>query len=267
MITTAAALFALSPLSGQTPPPAQAPASLPSAGVLISEMMAKYSAAQTLTGTVESIIQSGNNAVKLSSYIQYDREKRGLYIRQTKANAKRDHTVLVSDGSRFIYANPMSGEGHRDRVPYLVETAIRREATMTTEGPRVIETPMSVGEIYIAGSLGLFDRNVPIDMAVARLEDLQFFRGQLVSFVNKGLEDFNGVKAYKISGQWKAYASAQNAQGEYDIFITPEKDLVGYRTFETFALEKGVFKVISTWLCSFKIGGTPDPKLFTVKRP
>jgi hypothetical protein len=267
MISTVAALALLTSSNSQVQgqPAAQPAGQLPSAAALISEMMAKYAAAPTLNGTVESIIQNGKDSVKLSSYIQYDRSKQRLYIRQVKEGGRKGQTVLVSDGARFMYANPMSGKGHRDRVPYLVENAVRREATMTPEGPRVVETPMNVGEIYIAGSLGLFDRNVPIDMAIARLEDLQFFRGQLVSFVNKGLEEFNGAKAYKISGQWKAYASAQNAQGEYDIFITPEKDLVGYRTFETFALKEGVFRIISSWLCNFKVGGTPDPKLFTVK--
>lgn len=269
MISTIAALALLTSSSSQAQgqPVAQPAAQLPSAAVLISEMMAKYAAAKTLTGNVESIIQSGKDSVKLSSYIQYDREKRGLYIRQVKEGGRKGQTVLVSDGIRFMYANPMSGAGHRDRVPYLVENAMRREASMTPQGPKVTEIPMNVGEVYIAGSLGLFDRNVPIDMAIARLEDLQFFRGQLVSFVNRGLEEFNGEKAYKISGQWKAYSSAQNAQGEYDLFITPEKDIVGYRTFETFALEKGVFKIISTWLCRFKVGATPDPKLFAVRKP
>lgn len=268
MTTAIAALAILNTfvLQPQGQPPAQTGTQLPSAALLISEMMSKYAAAPTLTGTVQTVIQSGNSAVKVASVIQYDRAKRQLYIRQIKETGKRESAIIVSDGTRFLYTNPLEVE-FRVKDPYLIETTKRREATMTSTGPKVSEVPMTLGEIYIAGSLGLVDRCVPIDLAVARLEDLQFFRSQLINFNNQGLQTFNGVETYRVSGQWKKFGEAKVAQGEYDLFITPEKELVGYRTFETFALKEGVFKIISTWLCNFKIGGTPDPKFFTVKRP
>jgi hypothetical protein len=268
MISTIAALALLTSSNSQVQgqPAAQPAGQLPSAAALISEMMAKYAAAPTLTGTVQTIIQSGNSAVKVASFIQYDRAKRQLYVRQTKETGKRESAIIVSDGTRFLYSNPLEVE-FRARDPYLIETTTRREATLTSTGPKVSEVPMTLGEIYIAGSLGLVDRCVPIDLAVARLEDLQFFRSQLINFNNQGLQTFNGVEAYRISGQWKKFGEAQVAQGDYDLFVSPNRDLVGYRTIEQFALPGGVVKVISSWLCDFKIGGTPDPKLFTVRRP
>ncbi len=266
MIASIIALAAVGAVSAQNPPVSQGAEPLPSPAVLISEMMAKYSAAPVLTGTVQSIIQSGNNAVKVSTVMQYDREKRLLYIRQNKETGKRDSAIIVSDGKRFLYSNPLEAE-FRAKDPYLIEATTRKEATMTSVGVKVNEVPMTLGEIYIAGSLGLVDRCVPIDLAVARLEDLQFFRAQLISIKNEGLQTFNGSQAYRVSGQWKQYGESQVAQGDYDLFITPSNELAGYRTIEQFALPTGVVKVISTWLCSFKIGGTPDPKLFTVRRP
>lgn len=264
MTTAIAALAILSAPGVQAP--TQTGSQAPSAAALISEMMAKYAAAPTLTGSIQSVIQSGSSAVKVSSVIQYDRDKRQLYIRQIKETGKKESAIIVSDGTRFLYTNPLEVE-FKAKDPYLIESTKRKEASLTPVGVKVTEVPMSLGEIYIAGSLGLVDRNVPIDLAIARREDLQFFQAQLINYKNQGIQTFNGQEAYRISGQWKQYGDSQTAWGDYDLFITPNRELAGYRTFEQFSLPTGLVKVTSTWLCSFKIGGTPDPKLFTVRRP
>lgn len=255
------ALIASTALLAQQPP-----AELPSAGVLISEMMARYSAAPSLTGSIVSTFQTGKDIVKVSTAIQYDRAKRQLYIKQTKETGRKGTFVIVSDGSSFMYTNPIEGKDHRDRVPYLVERATRREAMMTPTGTKVQDFPMDLGEIYIAASMGLADCSVPIDLAVARPSDLQFFKGQLISFKTAALTTFGGRQAYRISGQWREYAEAPNPQGEYDLYITPEKDLAGYVTTEQLSVPQGLFKVVSSWVCDFKVGGAPDPKLFVLKR-
>lgn len=255
-------LIAISALIGQQPV-----AELPNAGLLISEMMARYSAASTLTGSISSTFQSGKDVIRVTTSMQYDRAKRLLYIRQQKESGRKATFLVVSDGSNFIYTNPIEGKDHRDRVPLLLEKAKKREASLTPTGSKIQEVQMDLGEIYIASSMGLADCSVPIDLAIARTGDLDFFKGQLISFKNAGLTSFNGRQAYRISGQWKEYAEATNPQGEYDLYITPERDLVGYVTTEQFSVPQGIFKVISSWVCDFKIGGTPDPKLFVIKRP
>ncbi len=240
--------------------------SLPTAGSLISKMMGRYVGAQTLVGTIQSSFMSGNGMVKVSTVMQFDRAKRLLYIRQNKETGKKESRLAVSDGKSLMYTNPLSGREHRDKKPFLLEPASRREATLTSVGPKVKEIPMDLGEIYVVSSMGLADSSVPMDLAIARQGDLELFRNQLVSYKTMELTTFGGKAAYRVSGMWSD-TTVDDPKGNYDLFLTAEGDIAGYVTTEQVSYQGKIHKITSSWVCDFKVGATPDPKLFVLKIP
>lgn len=238
---------------------------LPSAGALISKMMGRYASAKTLVGTIQSTFNSGEGTVKVSTVMQFDRAKRLLYIRQVKETGKKGTHLVVCDGKSLMYTNPLEGREHRDKKPFLVEPASRKEATLTAVGPKVSEIPLDLGEIYVVASLGLADASVPMDMAVARPGDLDLFRRQLISFKTQELTTFSGRQAYKISGLWSDTA-VDDPRGNYDLYLTGDGDIVGYATTEQVNYKGRLHKIVSTWVSDLKVDAEPDPTLFVLKR-
>lgn len=238
---------------------------LPQAGALISKMMGRYASAKTLVGTIHSSFNSGDGTVKVSTLMQYDRAQRLLYIRQVKETGKKGTHLVICDGKSLMYTNPLEGREHRDKKPFLIEPASRKEAILTSVGSKIREIPLDLGEIYVVSSLGLADASVPMDMAVARPGDLDLFRRQLLSFKTQELMTFSGKQAYKISGLWSDTA-VDDPRGSYDLFVTSEGDILGYATTEQVNYKGRLHKIVSTWVSDLKVDAEPDPKLFVLRR-
>lgn len=238
---------------------------LPQAGALISKMMGRYASAKTLVGTIQSTFNSGEGTVKVSTLLQFDRAKRLLYIRQNKETGKKGSHVAICDGKYLMYTNPLEGREHRDKKPYLVEPASRKEATLTSVGPKVREIPLDLGEIYVVTSMGLADASVPMDMAIARPGDLEQFRSQLISFKTQEQTTFSGKQAYRISGLWSD-TTLDDPRGNYDLYLTAEGDILGYVTTEQVNYQGRIHKIVSSWVSDLKVDAEPDPKLFALKR-
>jgi len=238
---------------------------LPQAGALISKMMGRYASAKTLVGRIQSSFNSGEGTVKVSTLMQYDRAKRLLYIRQEKETGKKGTHLVICDGNWLMYTNPLEGREHRDKKPFLIEPASRKEATLAAVGAKVKEIPLDLGEIYVISSLGLADASVPMDMAVARPGDLDLFRRQLVSFKTQELTTFSGKQAYKISGLWSD-TSLDDPRGSYDLYVTGEGDILGYATTEQVNFRGKLHRIVSSWVSDLKVDAEPDPKLFVLKQ-
>src|SRR5690349_22569 len=73
-----------------------------SAKELIQKMLARYHAAQTLTGTIKLTVKTEAGAASMDTWIQYERPSK-LYIRQKKNSANPDPEapsswLITSDG-------------------------------------------------------------------------------------------------------------------------------------------------------------------------
>lgn len=242
---------------------AQDAAELPSIGSLMTKMMTKYAQAQSLVGKVEAEVRTRGERVRVTTDIQYQRPNL-LFVRQIQEYKRREEFFVVSDGQRFQYTNPL--DHLRSRDPFLVESAVQERKEVDDVGKVSTRIrPLGIGSIYAAASLSLADRSIPLDMAIGRTEDLQYFRGQLATFEDGGMVEFAGKKARKIYGDWRPFADAAKNLATYELFITPEGDLVGYRISETFSIDKQVVPMVSTWVSDLKPGAEVNRDLFRLR--
>jgi hypothetical protein len=242
---------------------AQDTAELPSIGSLMTKMMTKYSQAESLVGKVEAEVRVKGERVRVKTEIQYQRPNL-IYIMQVQEYKAREEFFVVSDGQKFQYTNPL--DHLRKRDPFLIETAVQERQEVDDVGKVSTRIrPLGIGSIYAAGSLSLADRSIPLDMAIGRTEDLQYFRGQLATFKDGGMVEFAGKKARKIHGDWRPFADAANNLATYELYITPEGDFVGYRLSEIYSMNKQVVPMVSTWVSDFKPGAEVDRDLFKLR--
>jgi hypothetical protein len=242
----------------------------PTPQALISQMVSKYAKAPTLNGAIEAEILVKGERVRVSTEVSYVRPNR-LAIRQAESFKGTRNYLVVSDGVGFVYSNPV--EDLRKREPLLYEPAVRTNPPRPENNfQRTLES-LTIGDIYVAGSQSLADRSVPLDLAIGRREDLEFLQGQLVEVKDGGDVVFNGQRARRIFGPWRPFAQAAHALAQYELFITPEADLVGYRMTENFrvkgegrnAREVDV-QMVSTWKVAFQVGAPIEGSRFRLPR-
>lgn len=240
MIVAALAAFAL----GQTPTEPV------SATQLVSNMLAYYSAAKTLTGTIDYTASDGAGQAGVRTTIQFEKPSK-LYIRQDKVGGQTPGSWLVtSDGQHFSYDPPQ----------HLIETRNPRlvESVKTLTG-QVLDI-QGIYAVVAFGSLG--DRSIPLDIAISRREDLAHDVLQWATVVDNGKRTLGDVETRSIIGVWKPFGDAP-AEGNFELNITADGQLKRYAQQHSFRLPSGsVVNLTEVWNVNLKVDGKPDPTLF-----
>ncbi|RYG48404.1 hypothetical protein EON79_04535, partial [bacterium] len=143
-----AALLALSPLQ-----------EAPSAGPIISKMMAHYAGAFTAQGTIVTTQSAKNVSVVTQTGFAMSKPNR-LRISQTRNGSQGGKWLVVSDGNKVSYDRPKG-----------------------VFGPARFSDPTepTLPEVYTAVLDSLGEKSIPLDILIGRSNDLQTFRGILVT--------------------------------------------------------------------------------------
>lgn len=225
---------------------------------LISEMMAAYSSAKTVAGSITLKQTIDGQGGFLSSEFQIERPNK-FYLLQVRTEPKPNRWLVTADGKRFSYDEPIAGDeqpiGGRIQIRprgRLVETMLPAELPART-----------VADVYSASTRSIGDRCVPLDIAVGRTEDLKFVTSQWASLKSNGETDFNGEKVQQIGGEWREYGTAP-VSGKFVLLIGADKTLRFYGVYEQFSINGVPRSVSSEWTVKVKLNETLDGSKFKV---
>jgi hypothetical protein len=231
-------------------------------------MLARYANAQTLTGSYVWIQSAGSVSIKQSTQIQFERPGK-LYLLQTRDKPQPGQRLVISDGKLFVYD-----------VPAGLSVGDKNKDERLAEHMDVYGKVMTIKDVYNAASSSIFDRSVPLDVAISRLEDLRFDRDQWITLSDAGMADVAGQQGHKITGPWRPIGYVLDNQGNptperpagaFSMVIDDDGDLLYYSVTQTVTLRASdghvmpPQEVTTAYEVHFTVGGKPDPSLFTVK--
>lgn len=234
-----------------------------SAAELVGRMLRHYDGGNSLTGTIRMVQSVQNISIGIDTYVQWEKPSK-LFIRQDRKNSEARSFFVTSDGTLFSYDLP--------------------EERVGAPGERLVEQVTQAGkqltyrEIYAVASRSLADRSAPLDIAIARTDDLKYIRNQWATLEMLDREVPEGIKA--VGGNWRLYANSP-ASGTYEMWIeSTTGNLKKYIHRETFQpntttldekfrsrkvdLNVGPITIVTVWDLDLKVGGSPDASLFKV---
>lgn len=223
---------------------------------LVSKMLARYHDAKTLSGTVLMTQSAAGRKVYTETSIQYEKPAK-LYIKQVLKASEPRQWLVTSDGTNFSYDVP---NDQRDNN-WIKEARLVEMIGAGAAAP-------SLSEIYRAVTRSLGDRSAALDVAIGRLEDLKFLRGQWKTLDSGPQVEVEGEKLYSIQGLWREYGDAQIHSGTYQMFLNAEGDLRRYEVRVSMRLPLGNGQVsepqeiLTSWDVRFKVNGSVVPELF-----
>jgi hypothetical protein len=202
-------------------------------------------------GTISLTQTAGGEKGRIDTQIQYERPAK-LYLKQQMLTASGSIWLVTSDGKYFSYNKPRDtntisiNAGNR-----LIESIINKEGKL------------DLGGIYAASAKSLGDRSTPLDIAIARKEDLSFLRQQWATIKLAGSVNIDGVTCWKIVGDWREYGEAM-VSGVYTIVISESGDLKMFCINESLAINGQAVPLESRWDVNLTVGATPNQDLFKV---
>ncbi|MBS1721651.1 MAG: hypothetical protein JSS66_01455 [Armatimonadetes bacterium] len=221
----------------------------PTAGTVISKMIARYHDAKTLSGDCNTTLKVGARQINIAAKFQVERPKK-IYLRQIVDGVAMPY-IVTSDGKEFSYNKPIGLEDHRGDKLRLTEPV----------GDK------SLGDIYRDVSESVVERSPILDLVVSDMRDLQLFRDQLTSMKLMGEIDLNGQKVYKIVGRWRLNSKSET-NADFGIYITADGDLKRYALSQEAELGDGPVKekvtVSRLYDVDIKVNSDLDQKLFAV---
>jgi outer membrane lipoprotein-sorting protein len=204
-----------------------------SPAALVGQMLAYYSEAKTMTGTITETIKAGNESASVMTTLQFERPGK-LYLRQQKAQGNRQVWLTVADGKLFAYNAPI-GATNGDPNKRLIENMI------------VDNLVLNIGDVYSAASSSLGDRSTPLDIAIGRRDDLVYLRNQWATVENKGKADYDGGQVHVVMGKWRLH-SGNEPTGQYRMYITDAGELKQFALSEKMANDSGqTLDILTTW--------------------
>jgi outer membrane lipoprotein-sorting protein len=227
------------------------PQGAPTPGKLISDMLAKYNSAKTVSGTIGLSQSAGQQGGTLGTTIHFERPGK-LYIHQRKTQPAPKEWLVVSDGKLFSYDEPDRGDAPRKRLMESMTPLDR----MTQK-----KQQLTIKEVYAAAALSLGDRSAPLDILISRPQDLQAIRLQWVNLKYSGETEINGEKLHVIEGDWKEYGDAP-VSGKFRMLLSHGSDLRQYAISENFRINGAVTQVVSIWNVNVAVDGSVDQALF-----
>ncbi|MFZ4506705.1 MAG: hypothetical protein ACOYON_03295 [Fimbriimonas sp.] len=219
----------------------------PDAATLITKMFRHYSEAQTLTGQIRWIQRAKGIAIQTDTDVAFERPSK-LYIKQTQNGSEPKTWLITSDGKLFSYNKPEVLRGPESR---LVEPVFASGVSQ------------SIRDIYAVGIRSIGDKSVPLDIAISRREDLSTLRGQWATFQVVGKEKLRETNCYVIEGKWRE-DPGMRPTGTYQLWLSPDGDILRFALKELFASPQGEIEVTSTWDASLVVNGQVNAKQFTV---
>jgi hypothetical protein len=235
----------------------QTPAATPNAATAISNMMALYSNAQTISGTIEQTQSADNVTTKIITRLQLDRKGRKLFLRQDKPSGFNAGTyIITADGNRFSY--PPTYE--------MMDRANANRAAMRVLEPMFLNdgTILTEKDAYVAGTKSIPDRSAAIDIAISRTEDLKFIRMQLATLEFIRTDKVGEETVNVFGGKWRPFGEPT---GTYEMWVDSKNSLRRYATKESISLAPNtpVVTVITVWSVNLMINPpTLDESLFKV---
>lgn len=231
----------------------------PTAGQLISKMLARYSNVDSEVGRIRLTVAAANDKVTVDTEFAFQKPNL-VYIHQTLNTREPKEWLTVSNGTVFSYNMPNSLATGSAFSP---SANNRLREAVTVKG-----VSMSCREIYGASTESLKDRSMPLDIAFARSTDLKFRIAQWDTHNALGRETIGEQSAYVIGGNWREYPTAP-VSGKYKMWITEAGDLLRYEELQTIGLPNQDPRaplitqlVTSTWEVDIKINVPPDKALF-----
>lgn len=221
----------------------------PTPASLVSKMFARYYEAKTVTGTVTMKQTLGSLAIECTTELQYERPGK-LYVRQRMTGAQAKSALVTADGKTFSYNTPdyLPGSENVKRLIEKMDTAFGK---------------LDIGDVYSAAAKSLADQSVPLDVAIGRKDDLTFRKNQWATLVYGGKVALGGESVHKVVGRYRAFQAA-NPSGDFEMLLSEAGDLRRYTLKSTLQADGRPLTVQATWEVRLAVGGTPDPKLFTV---
>ena len=241
---------ALVALQGQTP--------APTAGALVSKMFERYAYAKGLAGTIRTTQVASSVSLVTETTLAYERpSKLRLVQRRTTSDGLKEK-VLISDGRTFRYTPP-------ERI--ITATPFLREPVQPAN-----REPQTVSDLYLVLAGDLPDRSPVLDVAIARPDDLQYFKNQLVTFRVTGREKVGEREAFVIEGDWRE-SDTTRVSATYRLLVTDAGDLVRYTLQQTVSVPanpaapqgpKVQVGVTTTWDANLVVNPALKPDAFDV---
>lgn len=225
----------------------------PSAAQVVSQMIARYHKAESLSGTIQMRQKLGDKAVGIDTYIQFERPSK-LFIHQKMVGGGDREWVVSSDGELFSYEVPD-------------DQAFARKGSRLVENVVVSGIVLNVRDIYGAAIRSLGDRSTVLDLLIGRTPDLQMRRAQWVSLHYGDMVEFKGQKVHRIAGDWRLNDRVQDV-GRFEMLISPEYDLKRMVIQERLAASDASNPVFITteWDVNIRVGSPGNPSLYRLVR-
>lgn len=222
--------------------------SLPSAGEVISKMIAKYHDAKTVKGNLTTTVELGNQKLVVNSVIQIERPGK-MYLRQDVPSQNMSF-VVTSDGKEFSYQKPADTPSS-DRNPL---------ARLTED----FRSGMGLGDVYRAAGHSLAERSAVLDLLISDMRDLSALRDQWATIDLTGKIEHKGAEVYRIVGTWRL--NKQSAvTANFGLYVSPEGDLRKYVIDQLPGVDDKIDGTVTRTIdVDVKVGSDVDPRLFAV---
>lgn len=233
--------------------PAQAAEPVLPITALVSNMFRKYSGASVIQAVVKTTASDGAGTVTVDTTLQFERPSK-VYLQQVEKSGRRSNTYfIVSDGKNFMYPSP--GQSLPDPSRYLTDPVLALDGVT-----------YDVGAIVATGSMGIAERSPVIDIFTGRNVDMADVRATWASIRDGGAVQFGGKPARRATGSWRRNGNAP-ATGTFEIFLSEDADLLGYRIVEYLGRVRGRdARLTITYTVDARVNGTADQSLFSLSR-
>jgi outer membrane lipoprotein-sorting protein len=226
----------------------------PTASALVSKVLAYYSGAQSMVGTIRFTQTAQSRSVVVETNLQFERPSK-LYIRQELIAGERMLWLVVSNGTEFSYNTPENLPGATN-LPRLIESVSQNGLTL------------DVPKIYKAAASSIGDRSAPLDIAIGHPEDLKSLTFQWATLESRGRVRLGEEEVDLVAGRWRPYGSAP-ASGQYEMYISPTGELRRYVVLESVSPQGAngaVLEIRSVWDVRLKVGAAVNQALFKIIR-
>lgn len=210
-------------------------------GKLVSDMLARYSTANAVAGKIAYRVNGTN--VGVDTLFQFEKPNK-LYIQQKRGGSQPRTLTVISDGVRLSY-DPPENVAEQSRL----YESVGKTAT--------------VRDLYRVVLSTLLDKNVGIDVAISRTEDLRYLRNQ---WATMQFSQSDSDETRVVTGQWRQ-SKDDPVSGQYQMVLTKDGELKKYSIKQSMMPDPnaGPVDITEVWDISIQIDGKLDPNLFKVK--
>lgn len=193
----------------------------PSAGPLLSKMLARYIGAPKLSVQVVTRQSAAGASVTTVSELQFERPAK-LRLAQRRDGSQGGRSLLVSNGEVFSYDRPEGQFGVERYKEKVVQNSVAQE----------------IADLYIAGKTSLVEPSPALDLLLGSKPDIQALRllwSRLTIAEDVTLRD---KPAKRVVGQFRLSVGRAFA-GEVEMVVTEEGELLRYATKQRVARPPG----------------------------